>query len=162
MKICLLMWKIMLIVSWPANLPIHLPPSLTFGQPFSTCPLPLCPWGRARYVTPQATQIFAASSTIPYKICGLALHDYLSASWYFTAVIFYHFYRTNIYLFIFQYCGLHSGPTPWATPSALFCEGIFPEIGSWWTMCLGWLQIVKLLISASWVAKIADINIVCM
>jgi hypothetical protein len=105
---------------------------------------------------------FAASPIIPYKIHGLGLHDYLSASWYFTAVIFYHFYRTNIYLFIFQYCGLHSGPTPWATPSALFCEGIFPEIGSWWTMCLGWLQIVKLLISASWVAKIADINIVCM
>jgi hypothetical protein len=61
-----------------------------------------------------------------------------------------------IYL-CFVVLGLNSGPTPWATPPALFCEGFF-----WnrvpWIICLGWLQIVILLISASWVNKITGMN----
>jgi hypothetical protein len=46
---------------------------------------------------------------------------------------------------------LNSGPSPWATPPALFCEGFFwdkvPR-----TICLDWLQTTILLISASIVA----------
>jgi hypothetical protein len=53
----------------------------------------------------------------------------------------------------FWYWNLNSGPTPWATPPALFCEGFFWE-RNLWTICLGWLWPAILLISASWVARI--------
>jgi hypothetical protein len=35
-----------------------------------------------------------------------------------------------------RYWGLNSGPIPWATPPALFCEGFFQE-RVLWTVCLG-------------------------
>jgi hypothetical protein len=57
-----------------------------------------------------------------------------------------------IYLFL-QYWGLNSGPTTWATPPALFCDGFFWDRVSQ-TICLGWVQTAVLLISASWVARI--------
>jgi hypothetical protein len=56
------------------------------------------------------------------------------------------------------YWGVNSGPTHWATPPALFCDGVF------WdrvlrTICLGWLQNMIFLISASWVARITDVSL---
>jgi hypothetical protein len=39
---------------------------------------------------------------------------------------------------------LNSGPSPWATPPALFCDGYFWDRVSW-SICLGWLQIPILL-----------------
>jgi hypothetical protein len=52
---------------------------------------------------------------------------------------------------------LNSGPAPWATPPALFCDGFFQDRGSW-TICLGWLRTVILLISASWVARVIGVS----
>jgi hypothetical protein len=58
------------------------------------------------------------------------------------------------------YWDLNSGPTPWAIPPALFREGCF------WDrvlrpICPGWLQILILLISASWVARITGARYWC-
>jgi hypothetical protein len=60
-------------------------------------------------------------------------------------------------LFFLWYWGLNSGPTPWATPPALVCEGFFWDRVSW-TICPGWLQTTILLISAFWVARLTDIS----
>jgi hypothetical protein len=46
------------------------------------------------------------------------------------------------------------------SPFFFFCEGFF-EIGSHGTTCLGWLQTVILLISASWVARITGVSHQC-
>jgi hypothetical protein len=68
----------------------------------------------------------------------------------------------NIYWVFFLcvcvwYWGLNLGPTPWATLPALFVLGIF-EIGSQGLICLGCLQSVIPLISASWVARIIGVS----
>jgi hypothetical protein len=51
--------------------------------------------------------------------------------------------------FFLWYGGVNSGSTPWATLPVLFCEGFF---------CPGWLRIVILLISGSWVARITGVS----
>jgi hypothetical protein len=51
------------------------------------------------------------------------------------------------------YWGLNSRPSPLATPPAEFFGIVFWDRVSQ-TICLGWLQTVILLISASWVARI--------
>jgi hypothetical protein len=53
-----------------------------------------------------------------------------------------------------------SGPTPWATPPALFCDGFFQDRVSW-TICTSWLQTSLFLISASWVARITGVSHQC-
>jgi hypothetical protein len=63
-----------------------------------------------------------------------------------TFVIFFSF-------FFKQYWGLNSGPSPWATPPALFFLKVFQDTVSE-TICLGWLRTAILLIFASWVARI--------
>jgi hypothetical protein len=63
------------------------------------------------------------------------------------------------YLF-FWYWGLNSGPTPWATPPALFCDGLFQDKVSW-TVAWSWHQTMILLISASWVARIIRVSHQC-
>jgi hypothetical protein len=60
-------------------------------------------------------------------------------------------------LFVFQYWGLNSGPTPWATPPALYCDEYFQDRVSW-TICPSCLWTVVLLISASWVARITGVS----
>jgi hypothetical protein len=55
------------------------------------------------------------------------------------------------------YWGLNSGPSPWATPPALFLWRVFRDRVSQ-TICLGWLWTMILLISASWVARIIGIE----
>jgi hypothetical protein len=44
--------------------------------------------------------------------------------WLYNHIFFIHFF-----LIFLWYWDLNSGPSPWATPPALFCEGFF-EIGS--------------------------------
>jgi hypothetical protein len=61
----------------------------------------------------------------------------------------------------FQYWGLNSGPSPWATPSAHFCDGVFWDRVSW-TICPCWLQTTILLISVSWVARITGVSHWCL
>jgi hypothetical protein len=66
-------------------------------------------------------------------------------------------YQIWIFFFLW-YWGLNSGPTPWATPSALFLV-----MGFFWdrvlqTICSGWLWTVILLISASWVARVTGVS----
>jgi hypothetical protein len=57
----------------------------------------------------------------------------------------------TLFLFL-RYWNLNSGPTPWATPHALFCDGFcWDRVEQ--TICPGWLQTAILLISASWVAR---------
>jgi hypothetical protein len=58
---------------------------------------------------------------------------------------------TFIYLFIcfLRYWGLNSGLHLEPLHQSFFCEGIFFEIGSRGTICLGWLRTSILLISAS-------------
>jgi hypothetical protein len=53
---------------------------------------------------------------------------------------------------------LNSGPSPWATPPALFCDGFFLRDRISWTICSGWLQTVILQLSASWIAKILRVS----
>jgi hypothetical protein len=55
---------------------------------------------------------------------------------------------------------LNSGPTPWVTPPALFCEGFF-KIESLELFAQGWLWTTILLISASWVARIIGMSDQC-
>jgi hypothetical protein len=52
---------------------------------------------------------------------------------------------------------LISGPIPGATPPALFCDGFFGDRISW-TICLGWLWTVILVIPASWVSRITGLS----
>jgi hypothetical protein len=59
--------------------------------------------------------------------------------------------------FFWQSWGLKSGPTPWATPPALFCGGFCRDRVSW-TVCPGWLLNTIFLISASWVARIIGVS----
>jgi hypothetical protein len=69
------------------------------------------------------------------------------------------FYVLCVYLFAVQYWGLNLGPILWATPLALLCEGLFFFLNRiLWTVCLGWLWTVILLISASWVARITGVS----
>jgi hypothetical protein len=55
---------------------------------------------------------------------------------------------------------LNSGPSPWATPPALFLWRIFWDRVSW-TICLGWFRTAILLVSASWVARIIGVSHWC-
>jgi hypothetical protein len=55
------------------------------------------------------------------------------------------------------YWGLNSGPSPWATPPALFLWRVFWD-RVLWTICPGWPRTVILLISASWVARITGMS----
>jgi hypothetical protein len=61
------------------------------------------------------------------------------------------------FILFFWYWGLNSGPTPWPTPPAFFCNGFF------WhrllrTICLGWLRTAILLIYVSWVTRITGMS----
>jgi hypothetical protein len=62
-----------------------------------------------------------------------------------------------MYLFLL-YWGLNSGLTLWATLPSLFWVAFFQDRVSR-TICSGWLQIVILLISAFWVARITGISL---
>jgi hypothetical protein len=69
-----------------------------------------------------------------------------------------HTQTQNIFFFL-QYWGLNPGPSPWATPPALF----FCVKGFFWdrvlqTICPGWLWTIIFLISASWVARIIGVS----
>jgi hypothetical protein len=67
------------------------------------------------------------------------------------------------YLFFFPFsffCSTgawNSGPTPWATPPALFVKVSFWDTVSQ-TICPGWLQTMILQMSASWVARIIGVS----
>jgi hypothetical protein len=62
---------------------------------------------------------------------------------------------------LFWYWALNSGPSPWATPPALFLWTFFWDRVSW-TICPTWLQTVILLISASWIARITGASHWCL
>jgi hypothetical protein len=65
-------------------------------------------------------------------------------------IIFFIFeYIYCFFFFFLQYWGLNSGPSPWATPPALFCDFFFFQDSVSRTICPG--LSVTLLISASWV-----------
>jgi hypothetical protein len=63
------------------------------------------------------------------------------------------------------YWGLNSEPTPWATPPTLcvcvcVCVCVWRVFRDWdsWTICPGWLRMMILLISVSWVAEIIGVS----
>jgi hypothetical protein len=66
-----------------------------------------------------------------------------------------------IFFFFLQYWDLNSGPMPWATPPAFFCDMFFWD-RVLWTICPGWLQTAILLISASWVTRITGMRCWCL
>jgi hypothetical protein len=66
-----------------------------------------------------------------------------------------------LFVLFLWYWGLNSSPTPLATLTALFCDGIFRDRDSL-TICLGWLQTRILLISASWVTRITSVSHWCL
>jgi hypothetical protein len=76
----------------------------------------------------------------------------------------YSFLWNVLFLFLsffLWYWALNSGPTPWATPPALFSLWrVFPD-RVLWTICPGRLQTMILLISASWVARITTVSHWC-
>jgi hypothetical protein len=60
----------------------------------------------------------------------------------------------------FELCASHSldgRSTTWDTSPVLFCVGCFWDMVSW-TVCLGWLQTMIFLISASWKARITGVS----
>jgi hypothetical protein len=59
--------------------------------------------------------------------------------------------------FFWQYWGLNSRPTPWATPPALFCDGFFQNRVSR-TICPSWFWTAILLITTSQVARISGVT----
>jgi hypothetical protein len=59
-----------------------------------------------------------------------------------------------------QYWGLNSGPSPWATPPALFGEEFF-GIGSHELFTWAGFEPWSLMISASWVARITGVSCQC-
>jgi hypothetical protein len=61
----------------------------------------------------------------------------------------------GIFFCVWYWC-LNSGPTPWATPPALFGDSVSQ------TICLGWLQTAILLMFASWVARITGMSHQCL
>jgi hypothetical protein len=61
-----------------------------------------------------------------WNLASLFPHSYLNVK---TKVLFFFFFL--------QYWGLNSGPTPGATPLALFCGGLFQDRVSE-TICSGW------------------------
>jgi hypothetical protein len=61
------------------------------------------------------------------------------------------------FFFFFGTGGLNSGPSPWATPPALFLWRV-SQGGVLWTICMGWFRTVSLLIPASWIARITGMN----
>jgi hypothetical protein len=66
-----------------------------------------------------------------------------------------------LFIFFLWYWSLNSGPIPWATPPALFCEVFFQDKVSQ-TICPGWLQTAIFLIYASWVARITGMSHWCL
>jgi hypothetical protein len=68
-----------------------------------------------------------------------------------------------MYLFIYllRFWGLNSGPSPWATPPALFLWRVFGDRVPR-TICLSWLWTTVLLICASWVARITGMSHWCL
>jgi hypothetical protein len=86
------------------------------------------------------------------------LSSNLSTVFWETAFLFY-FYS---FIYLFEDWGLNSGSTLSASPLIiLFCDGFFWDRVSW-TIYLDWLRTVILLISASWVARITDMNHWCL
>jgi hypothetical protein len=73
----------------------------------------------------------------------------------FKAVVLIDVVIAGAFCFL-QYWGLNSRPTLWVTPPALFCDGCFSDRVSQ-TIYLGWLWTAVLLISASWVVRIAGV-----
>jgi hypothetical protein len=61
------------------------------------------------------------------------------------------------YLFILQYWGLNSEPTPWAPPQPFLVMGFFQHRVSG-DICLSLLWTTILLMSASWVARITGMS----
>jgi hypothetical protein len=55
---------------------------------------------------------------------------------------------------------LNLEPTPWASLPALFCDGFFQD-RVFQSICLDYFQIMILLISASWVARIIGMSHWC-
>jgi hypothetical protein len=72
------------------------------------------------------------------------LEEILGLGGNFTFIVCDLSYFLN-YLSFWWYWGLNSGPIPWATLSALFCEGFFWDRVSQ-TICPGWLRTMILLI----------------
>jgi hypothetical protein len=79
--------------------------------------------------------------------------------WQFFGFLFFGFFFSVLEFELSSSCLLGRHSITWATLPTLFCVGYFPD-GSR-TVCLGWLQITILLISASWVARIRGINQQC-
>jgi hypothetical protein len=61
------------------------------------------------------------------EYAGIIFHNQGNNS--LTNFLFEKFSRIFFQLFFLWCCGFNSGPTPWTTPSVLFCDGCF-EIGS--------------------------------
>jgi hypothetical protein len=61
------------------------------------------------------------------------------------------------FFFFLYYWDLSSGPTPWATPPAHFCDFFFFQESVLWTIYSSWLQTL-VLTSASWVARITGMS----
>jgi hypothetical protein len=60
-------------------------------------------------------------------------------------------------LFVLWYWRLNSGPIPWATPPAHFCDGVF-EIRSWELFAQVGFELWSSRSLASWVTRIVSVN----
>jgi hypothetical protein len=71
--------------------------------------------------------------------------------------LFWEIQGSVTHFFFWQYWSLNSGPSPWATPPALFCDEYFWDRVSR-TICPGYIRTTILLISVSWVARIIGMS----
>jgi hypothetical protein len=95
-----------------------------------------------------------ASHSVVYKLLWKLLISFrFSSDIWISAIIFTSFFCGTW----FWTQGLHLEPVH----HPFFCGGIFQDRVSQ-TVCLGWLQIVILLISTSWVARITGMNYWCL
>jgi hypothetical protein len=72
--------------------------------------------------------------------------------------LFFFFCGMEFELTALHLLGRHS--TTWVTLTALFCVGCVQD-RVLWTICLGWLWTVTLLISTSWVARFTGVSHWC-
>jgi hypothetical protein len=92
----------------------------------------------------------------------LVINQYLpnlGLVWSASSLCFAEVWLLWLAIFFSLHWGLNSGPTPWATPPALFWNGFFQDRDSQ-TICPCWLWIM-ILIYDSWVARTTGVNHRC-
>jgi hypothetical protein len=94
------------------------------------------------YVVQATSSLWPSCFNLPSS-AGITCIHYCSQLQFFFFLFFFFFF------FVVLGVKLRAYTTLWAILPAVFCDGFFQDRVSW-TVCLGWLWTMILLISASW------------